>query len=73
MPSVTVIVQNSRGVPFADAGAEAEEIAAIAAALQATLSPSTSSAAANGPVAKGPASVAQTWRAHARVEGLRGA
>jgi len=62
------VLQSRNGVPFAAAGAEAEELAAIAAALQATLSPSTSSAAANGS-----ASVAQTWRAQARVEGLRGA
>src|SRR6185436_7041903 len=67
------VLQSRNGVPFADAGAEAEEIAAIAAALQATLSPSASGAAADGAAANGSASVAQTWRARARVEGLRGA
>jgi len=67
------VLQARNGVPFADAGADVEEIAAIGAALQAMLSPSTSSAAANGSAANGSAPGAQTWRARARVEGLRGA
>jgi acetyl-CoA carboxylase biotin carboxylase subunit len=63
------VLQARNGRPFSEAGADVEEIAAIGAALQAMLSPST---AVSTPASTGAAG-AQAWRARARVEGLRGA
>jgi acetyl-CoA carboxylase biotin carboxylase subunit len=56
------------GKPFVEVTPEVEEIAAIAAALQAALSPST--VASEAP-ANGRAAGAHTWRTQARLEGLR--
>jgi acetyl-CoA carboxylase biotin carboxylase subunit len=69
------VLQARNGVPFADASAELEEIAAIGAALQAMLSPTATAGAPAGTEparrANGPAAGAQTWRARARAEGVR--
>jgi acetyl-CoA carboxylase, biotin carboxylase subunit len=67
------VLQARNGVPFADRGAEIEEMAAIAAALQAMLSPSATAAAGSpsSRTANGGAAGAQTWRTRARLEGLR--
>ncbi len=59
------ILQARNGAPFVEASPELEEIAAIGAALQAVLSPSTLSEA---PAA---AAAAGRWRTQARLEGLR--
>jgi acetyl-CoA carboxylase, biotin carboxylase subunit len=56
------------GKPFVEVTPEVEEIAAIAAALQAALSPSTLASEAPG---NGRAAGAHTWRTQARLEGLR--
>ena len=67
------VLQARNGVPFVEPAPDVEEIAAIGAALQAMLSPSTSNAAANGSAANGPAPGAQTWRAtRARRRAARG-
>jgi acetyl-CoA carboxylase biotin carboxylase subunit len=61
------VLKARNGTPFVEVTPEIEEIAAVAAALQAALSPSTVTSAApiNGRAA------AQPWRTQARVEGLR--
>jgi acetyl-CoA carboxylase biotin carboxylase subunit len=57
------------GRPFVEPEAGTEEVAAIAAALQAVLSPGAV-AAADGPVGDRSATE-RHWKAHARAEGLR--
>ncbi len=57
------------GRPFVEAEAEVEEVAAIAAALEAVLSPSA--LAADAPGALDHTSRARRWRDQARSEGLR--
>ena len=56
------------GRPFVEATPDVEEVAAIAAALQAVLSPSTLTPEAPG---DGRAAGAQAWRTRARLEGVR--
>jgi acetyl-CoA carboxylase, biotin carboxylase subunit len=56
------------GRPFVEASADVEDLAAIAAALQAGFAPS--GLAPSGPAPSDP--VARRWKAQARVEGLRG-
>ena len=60
------LLRARNGQPFTEAGADVEEIAAIGAALQAIVAPSSSA-----PGAGRPAPGSQTWRARARIEGLR--
>jgi acetyl-CoA carboxylase biotin carboxylase subunit len=64
------VLRARNGMPFADASADFEEIAAIGAALHATLSPSASTAGSSG---NGAPSGPHAWRTRARAEGLRGA
>jgi acetyl-CoA carboxylase biotin carboxylase subunit len=59
------ILTSRNGLPFAEPSSEIESIAAIAAAVQAVLSPSTSADGA------GPVPAPSPWRAQARLEGLR--
>ena len=53
------------GRPFVEVSPEVEEVAAIAAALQAALSPAAVAASATADRAE------RRWKTHARVEGLR--
>jgi acetyl-CoA carboxylase biotin carboxylase subunit len=63
------ILRSRNGTPFIEPDASAEELAAVAAALHATLSPrEMSSQLANG---NGTASRGGGWKAHGRREGLR--
>jgi acetyl-CoA carboxylase biotin carboxylase subunit len=57
------------GRPFVEPTAGAEELAAIAAALEAVMSPSTLAAEWPGVRSENPA--ARRWRTQARIEGLR--
>jgi len=65
------VLASRAGRPFVEPTADAEELAAIGAALQAMLSgPGTSAAAAAPAHANG--GTASGWRAQARIEGVRG-
>ncbi|HEV2984878.1 MAG TPA: hypothetical protein VGX46_10830, partial [Vicinamibacterales bacterium] len=59
------ILTSRNGLPFAEPSSEIESIAAIAAAVQAVLSPATIADGA------GPVPAPSPWRAQARLEGLR--
>jgi acetyl-CoA carboxylase biotin carboxylase subunit len=63
------VLKARQGRRFVEATPEQEDIAAIAAALEAALSPSALAAQANG--SDGAADVARRWRTQARSEGLR--
>ncbi len=63
------VLTSRNGRPFIEPDAALEEIAAIAAALEAVMSPSALAADAAGSPAGHPA--ARRWRAQARAEGLR--
>ncbi len=62
------ILKSRNGRPFVEPAPEAEEIAAIGAALQAALSPASLSTAAS---AAGDPPAARRWRTQARLDGLR--
>ena len=63
------VLKTRNGRPFVEAPPEIEDIAAIAAAMEAVLSPSALAADASGaPIAN---VGARRWRAQARAEGLR--
>ena len=62
------VLKARNGKPFVEVTPEEEDIAAIAAALQAALSPSSLT---NGAGTAGPAGAASAWRTQARLEGLR--
>ena len=63
------VLKTRNGRPFVEVSPEIEEVAAIAAALEAVLSPSALAAEAPGaPIAS---ASARRWRAQARAEGLR--
>src|SRR5262249_42109223 len=62
------ILKRRNGQPFAVPSPEVEEVAAIAAVLQAVLSPSSVSAQ---PAAVPAAPTGGRWKARARAEGLR--
>jgi acetyl-CoA carboxylase biotin carboxylase subunit len=62
------VLQKRNGRPFVEPGPEAEEVAAIAAALQAVFSPAGTSAAESG---DSPRSASRRWKSRARAEGLR--
>jgi len=62
------VLKARSGKPFVEVPPEVEEIAAIAAALQAALSPS---ALASGAPGNGRPDGAHTWRTQARLDGLR--
>jgi acetyl-CoA carboxylase biotin carboxylase subunit len=62
------VLKARSGKPFVEVTPEIEEIAAIAAALQAPLSPSTLASEASW---NGRAAGAHTWRTQARLDGLR--
>jgi acetyl-CoA carboxylase biotin carboxylase subunit len=64
------VLKARNGKPFVDVTPGVEEIAVIAAALQAVLSPSTLSNGLSAPSA-GPSAVSGRWRTQARTEGLR--
>jgi acetyl-CoA carboxylase biotin carboxylase subunit len=64
------VLKTRNGRPFVDVPPEVEEIAAIAAALEAVLSPSALAIETQAPSAA--AAGARRWRAQARTEGLRG-
>jgi len=62
------VLRTRNGRPFVEPPAEAEELAAMAAALQAVLSPASVAApSAAGPAIGGPG----RWKTQARAEGLR--
>jgi acetyl-CoA carboxylase biotin carboxylase subunit len=61
------VLKARNGRPFVEAGPDVEEIAVIAAALEAALSPSALAASEPG----GNGAVAGAWRMQARVQGLR--
>ena len=63
------VLKTRNGRPFVEAPPDVEEIAAIAAALEAVLSPSALSADAPGAPAANV--TVRRWRAQARAEGLR--
>jgi acetyl-CoA carboxylase biotin carboxylase subunit len=63
------VLKERGGRPFVEPDADREEVAALAAALAAVLSPSA--LAADAPAATGDRVGARRWRAQARVEGLR--
>ncbi|HEX3646332.1 MAG TPA: acetyl-CoA carboxylase biotin carboxylase subunit [Vicinamibacterales bacterium] len=63
------VLKARNGRPFVEPSPAVEEIAAIAAALEAVMSPST--LAADAPAAHAERPNARRWRAHARAEGLR--
>ena len=62
------VLKARNGAPFVEATPEVEEIAAVAAALQAALSPSTLTSEAPG---NSRAAGAHAWRTQARLDGLR--
>jgi acetyl-CoA carboxylase biotin carboxylase subunit len=62
------VLASRNGRPFVEPSADAEEMAAMAAALQAVLSPGALSA---GAPENTESTVARRWRTQARVEGLR--
>jgi acetyl-CoA carboxylase, biotin carboxylase subunit len=62
------VLKARNGKSFVELTPEVEDIAAIAAALQAALSPSSLT---NGAAAPGPIRTAGAWRTQARVDGLR--
>jgi hypothetical protein len=62
------VLKARNGKPFVVATPEVEEIAAIAAALQALLSPSTLTRESPE---NGRAQGAESWRTQARLDGLR--
>jgi acetyl-CoA carboxylase biotin carboxylase subunit len=64
------VLKARNGKPFVDVTPGVEEIAVIAAALQAVLSPSTLSNGLSAPSAE-PSAVSGRWRTQARTEGLR--
>jgi acetyl-CoA carboxylase, biotin carboxylase subunit len=67
------LLKSRNGRPFVEPDADAEEIAAIGAALQAALSPG-SLASSNGAPGAAPgaeAALASRWRTQARLDGLR--
>jgi acetyl-CoA carboxylase biotin carboxylase subunit len=63
------LLRERNGEPFVQCDPEAEDVAAIAAALEAALSPGAVSLTEAGPSAGAP--VARRWKSQARVEGLR--
>jgi acetyl-CoA carboxylase biotin carboxylase subunit len=63
------VLKARNGRPFVEPSPAVEEIAAIAAALEAVMSPSALAADAPATHAEPPS--AHRWRAHARAEGLR--
>jgi acetyl-CoA carboxylase biotin carboxylase subunit len=63
------VLKARNGRPFVEATPELEEVAAIAAALEAVMSPSA--LAAESPFARTDTVSARRWRAQARAEGLR--
>ena len=63
------VLKSRNGRPFVEPAPEVEELAAIAAALEAVLSPSALTAGEAAPRAD--ATTARRWRAQARAEGLR--
>src|SRR5207248_8670826 len=65
------ILQHRNGRPFLEPTAEVEDLAAMAAALQATLSPQAAAGPEWAPAQPDPP--ARGWRAQARAEALRGA
>jgi acetyl-CoA carboxylase, biotin carboxylase subunit len=64
------VLKARNGRPFVEATPELEELAAIAAALEAVMSPSA--LAADSSDARPESAGARRWRAQARAEGLRG-
>jgi acetyl/propionyl-CoA carboxylase alpha subunit len=62
------VLAERKGRPFVEPTEKAEEIAAIAVALQAVLTPSGAAAAAG--VAQAGGAPARRWKARARAEGL---
>jgi len=62
------VLKARNGESFVELTPEVEDIAAIAAALQAALSPSSLT---NGAGAAGSSPTAGAWRTQARLEGLR--
>jgi len=63
------VLKARNGRPFVEATPEAEEVAAIAVALQAVLSPASVTPSVSGPKPNG--APASAWKARARAEGLR--
>jgi acetyl-CoA carboxylase, biotin carboxylase subunit len=63
------VLSARNGVPFVEASADQQEIAAIGAALQTMLSPSAAAKTSEPAATPG----AQAWRLRARLEALRGA
>jgi acetyl/propionyl-CoA carboxylase alpha subunit len=63
------VLKARHGRPFVESTPEQEDIAVIAAALEAVLSPSALEARST--VTDGDADVARPWRTQARLEGLR--
>ena len=61
------VLVGRNGRPFVEADEATQNVAAIAAALRAVLSPETAVAAADGQ----PAETDRRWKAQARAEGLR--
>ena len=62
------VLTSRNGRPFVEPEPDVEEIATIAAALQAVLSPATVAAA---PAAAGGVTASRHWKSQARTEGLR--
>jgi acetyl-CoA carboxylase biotin carboxylase subunit len=62
------VLKSRNGRPFVEPDAEAEDVATIAAALQAVLSPG---AVSSSPAAAPGDAFAHRWKAQARTEGLR--
>jgi acetyl-CoA carboxylase biotin carboxylase subunit len=62
------VLKSRNGRPFVEPDAEAEDVATIAAALQAVLSPG---AVSSSPAAAPGDAFARRWKAQARAEGLR--
>ncbi len=62
------LLKTRNGRPFVEATPAAEDVAAMAAALQTVMSAAAGAAPANAP---GGAPLVGSWKSHARVEGLR--
>jgi len=65
------VLASRNGTPFVETPPDVEDIAAIAAAVRAVLSPSAANAGAAGTRDPGRDSRATRWRAQARADGLR--
>jgi acetyl-CoA carboxylase biotin carboxylase subunit len=66
------VLKARNGTPFVELTSDVEEIAAIGAALQAVLSPSTLSAESSPATAVAAIAAPGRWRTQARLESLRG-